>query len=177
MNKTDTKILEQKASIYLYTQGTKFICKRFVGAGYAEMDILKVTGSDYMYEYEIKSSKADFLSEKKNFNRKKAKQKYYKHKMMHESFVDKDIKNKRRKTSYIPNKFYFICPEGLIKPKEIRKYQGLIYMDDMYNFKIIKEAKFLHKNKISLKALYRVVKTLSERDMFDGKSKFYYDRC
>jgi len=137
------------------------------------MDVAKITSTDYIYEYELKVSRGDFLKEVKNFTEKIDRQKYWKHLMMTESFNKK--KKYKRKTNSIPNKFYFVCPENLIKETEILEHQGLIYVDDDYDFKIIKEAKFLHKEKISLKAIKRFLKTLSEREVYNGISKLTFE--
>ena len=169
-----THELESHLSKYLFTDSTLGVCKRFVGAGYSEMDVAKITSTEYIYEYELKVSRSDFIKEIKNFNEKIDRQKYWKHLMMKESFNDKK-KKYRRKTNSIANKYYFVCPEDLIKEKEILDYQGLIYVNDNYNFKVIKEAKFLHKDKITIKTLKRFMKTLSERETYDGVSKITYE--
>jgi len=169
-----TKDLEISLSRFLFTDSTIGICKRFQGAGFSEMDVAKVTSTEYIYEYEIKVSRGDFLKEAKNFTEKIDRQKYWKHSMMSETF--NSIKKRyNRKTNSIPNKFYFVCPENLISKDEILDYQGLIYVDDNFNFKIIKEANFLHKEHINKKTLKRFIKTLSERDVYDGKSKITYE--
>ena len=169
-----THNLEIELSKYLFTDSILGICKRFVGAGYSEMDVAKITSTDYIYEYELKVSRGDFLKEVKNFTEKIDRQKYWKHLMMTEAFNSKK-KTYKRKTNNIPNKFYFVCPENMIKETEILDHQGLIYVDGDFVFTIIKEAKFLHKDKINLKTLKRFMKTLSERDVYDGVSKITYE--
>lgn len=169
-----TKELETELSRYLFSDSTIGVCARFVGAGYAEMDVAKLTSTDYVYEYELKISRGDFLKETKNYTQRIDRQKFWKHLMMNEAY-NNSIKKVKRKTSSIPNKYYFVCPENLIKKEELLEHQGLIYVTDNYDFKIIKEAKFLHKEKISLKLLKRFIKTLSERDTYDGKSKVSFN--
>ena len=168
-----TSDLEEKLAIYLFSDSTQGICKRFQGAGFSEMDVAKITSTDYLYEYELKVSRGDFLKEIKNYKEKIDRQKFWKHSMMLEAFNSKKKKHKR-KTSNIANKYYFVCPKNLIKEDELLEYQGLIYVDEMFNFTIIKEARFLHKDKITLKTLKRFMKTLSERDNFYGKSKITF---
>lgn len=46
------------------------ITDNFVGCGLEECDILRITGSNLTYEYEIKVSRADFKAELKNKVRK-----------------------------------------------------------------------------------------------------------
>lgn len=171
-----TKILEELLSIYLFTDSTKCICKRFQGAGYSEMDVSKLTSTEYIYEYELKISRSDFLKESKNFDNNVDRRKYMKHKFMKTVYESLKIKTRSKKTYKVPNKYYFVCPKNLIKVEEILPYQGLIYFDDVKKtFEIIKEATFLHKTKIDEKTKFRLMKTLSERDVFYGKSKITFE--
>jgi len=64
--------------------------------------------------------------------------------------------------------------KDLIKVEELLPYQGLIYFDGE-EFEVVKEATYLHKDKIDEKTKFRLMKTLSERDVFDGKSKITYE--
>ena len=94
-------------------------------------------------------------------------------KTVYESFK---IKTRSKKIYKVANKYYFVCPTDLITWEELLPYQGLIYYNEKENsFKIIKEANFLHKNKIDEKTKFRLLKTLSERDVFGGKSKITYE--
>jgi len=168
-----TKDIENNLSKYLFTDSTMSICKRFIGAGYSEMDVMKLTQTDYIYEYELKISKSDFLNETKNYDNNIDRRKYWKHQMMNETFIN--IKKKyKRKINNIPNKYYFVCPENLIKIEDLLEYQGLIYINENFEFTIMKEAKYIHKNKINLKTMKRIIKTLSERDVYDGISRLTY---
>jgi hypothetical protein len=174
-NNVKTKELEKLLGIELFTDNTRCICERFQGAGYSEMDVCKLTNTDYIYEYELKVSRSDFLKESKNFNENKDRQKFMKHKFMQQIYEVKKFKTRSRKTYKIPNKYYFVCPKDLIKLEEILPYQGLIYIDDENNFEVIREAKFLHKDKVDNKTVFRMLKTLSERSVFDGVSKITYE--
>jgi len=170
-----TKEIETELSRFLFTDSTFAVCKRFQGAGYSEMDVSKITSTDYIYEYELKVSRSDFMKEVKNYTEKIDRRKFWKHKMMNEAFGAIKMKKTKRKINIIANKFYFVCPENLIKTEELLEHQGLIYVDEDFNFTVIKEAKFLHKEKITLKTIKRFTKTLSERDVFDGFSKITHE--
>jgi len=169
-----TKELEQELSIHLFTDSTKCVCKRFMGAGYSEMDVAKLTSTDYIYEYELKVSRTDFLKETKNYDKNIDRRKYMKHKFMKNVYESLKIKSRSKKTYKVANKYYFVCPKDLIKVEELLPYQGLIYFDGE-EFEVVKEATYLHKNKIDEKTKFRLMKTLSERDVFDGKSKITYE--
>lgn len=47
-------------------------------------------------------------------------------------------------TFFIPNRFYYACPPGIIPLNELPRYAGMIHVDGN-NAAIIKQAPFLHK--------------------------------
>jgi len=52
----------------------------------------------------------------------------------------------------MPNKFFFACPEGLIKVEDVPEYAGLIYVNE-FTSTVIKQAPFIHKRKEDIKKL------------------------
>ena len=48
----------------------------------------------------------------------------------------------------IPNKFYYVCPKGLISKSEVPAYAGLLYVDG-YSVTLQKQAPFIHKRTYS----------------------------
>ena len=118
-----------------------------------ESDTIKYTKSGYVYEFEIKISKADFKNDFKNKKKK------------HSLLEDKNNENKDR-----PNYFYYVVPMDLIDENDVPEYAGLIYLNFTtignnvpYNqFIEIKPAPLLHKNKFDFK----------ESNLMD---KFYYN--
>lgn len=117
-----------------------------------ESDVLKITKSGYVYEFEIKISRGDF---KNDFKHKKKK-----HLL---------LENKENKTK-MPNYFYYVVPEDLITEDEVPEYAGLIYVHATvigdgrvyYKFQEIKDAPKLHSNKIDVNNLNLI-------------DKFYYN--
>lgn len=103
-----------------------------------ESDVIKITKSGYVYEFEIKISKADF---KNDFKHKKKK-----HLLLEDS--NNEIKNR-------PNYFYYVVPNGLISVEDIPEYAGLLYINSTtvgngapyHQFIEVKKAPPLHKNK------------------------------
>ncbi len=65
----------------------------------------------------------------------------------------------------IPNKYFFVCVEGLIRMEEIPEYAGLIYVNGT-SFTEIKPAKFIHKHKANQRIYERVATILSQRIIF-----------
>lgn len=137
-----------------------------------ESDKLIWTKSGYIYEFEIKVSRADFRNDFKNKKEKHLILKgpteeerfmphfyesYEHNRHLYSSFGDyvsrvspdsRDlIANHRR-----PNYFYYAVPEGLIQPEEVPEYAGLIwilkeYRDVRAAYTVPKQAPVLHKRK------------------------------
>lgn len=80
-----------------------------------ESDVLTITRSRLMYEFEIKLSRSDF---KADFSKE------HRHKALTSSF-----------RGYKPNRFYFVYPEGLVEDHEVPEQYGI------YTFKITKEGR------------------------------------
>lgn len=113
----------ENLSHYYFKQG---ICIPNVYLYAWECDFLRVTKSGYVFEYEVKVSLSDF---KADFNKKS------KHKRLQD--------NSSRK----PNRFYYACPNDLIKPDEVPEYAGLIYCSSKFHPFVVKKAPMLHKVK------------------------------
>lgn len=97
-----------------------------------ESDFFAISKSGYSVEVEIKISRSDFLADFKKTN--------YVGKNKHSLLIDSEYIKK-------PNKFFFACPTGLIKKEDISENYGLIWIEKG-NGTIIKDAKFIHKNKM-----------------------------
>lgn len=143
-----------------YQRGHSPLCTNFIGAGFKECDIISVSKSDYIYEFEIKISRSDF---KKEFNGSEDKR--WKHKKMENPHIDTYSK--------IANYFYFVCPENLISLNEVPEYSGLIYILDNgcielkeRTIKTIKSAPLIHKIKAEGKLIRRIAQTLSAKQIF-----------
>ena len=93
-----------------------------------ESDSLSITKSGYVYECEIKISRADFFNDKK---------KERKHQILEGTYV---LKEYEKAYPMRPNYFYYVVPEGLVKPEEIPPYSGLIYITEVYPYVSIKVA-------------------------------------
>lgn len=98
--------------------------------GMYEMDVFRVTGAGYVFEYEIKMSRGDYFADFKK---------------------GKDwgvLKHDKIKSGDICNRFMFVTPKGLIEKHEIPDYCGHIEFTEFYNFEVNKVAPLIHKNKI-----------------------------
>jgi hypothetical protein len=150
----------------LYETSKGLFVTNFTGCGFAECDVLRITESNIVYEYEIKNSRSDFKADFK---------KVYKH--------DRLSGRKDRDQEYIkwngnpgrPNHFYYVCREGLIQASEVPEYSGLIWIvGDKIEVK--KKASKLHSFKANDKLVRAVAKLLSARFVFGGCSYMNYAR-
>jgi hypothetical protein len=55
-----------------------------------------------------------------------------------------------KKVPKTPNKFYYICPTGIIPLKLVPEYAGLYYIDENMRVTEVKKAPFIHKEKEDL---------------------------
>jgi len=91
-----------------------------------ESDLISVSSSDLVTEWEVKISRNDFLQD---FKKKK-----------HSYFV-------KNRIDKIPSYFYYAVDSHILKLKELPEYAGLVYIK-LDKVKIIKRAPRLHTIKI-----------------------------
>ena len=136
-----SKDIESGLVMNLYLKGHSPISTHASICGLAECDVISISKSDFIYEYEVKISRGDF---KKDFGKPK-------HKLITEGkFVKESVKKGITETWYlVPNYFYFVVPENLVTVDEIPEYAGLIYVNESHQYDIIKKAPIIHKTKAS----------------------------
>lgn len=114
-----------------------------------ELDVISVSKSGYVSEFEVKVSRSDFKADAK-----KRKWQYF------ESLTSK----------YIPNYFTYVCPIGLIQEEDIKPYMGLIWYEDD-TLVIIRKPKRIHSfRQDTLKLITKIVTITNWRSYF-GASK------
>ena len=97
-----------------------------------ESDLLSVTQSNNLWEFEIKCSRHDYKNDFKKTEK-------------HKQFT---LLNN---IDTIPNRFYYVAPEGLITVDDVPEYAGLIIVKKNGLNKYLKELKnapILHKEKM-----------------------------
>lgn len=101
---------EIQNSLYRFClrRGDKFFAPNFYL--HWETDFVSVTRDFKVCAYEIKISRADF---KADF------QKHEKHKTFNEG----------KPIARLPNRFYYVCPAGLLNANEIPHYAGLLWVE------------------------------------------------
>jgi len=102
-----------------------------------ESDFFVQKNNGYCYEFEIKISRSDFFADSK---------KKRKHDILRTGIYES---NGQREHRCRPNKLFYVVPIDLVKVEEIPSYAGLMYVDG-YHLLTIKEAPFIHKDKLKL---------------------------
>lgn len=142
-----------------------------------ESDIFTLAASGYAIEVEIKVSRSDFLADfkkvdkhvllsdhKRKFTVIRKNDSPLEYAWIDEKYVKLDGLACRvtlvSPKSAIPNRFYYACPEGLIKVEDLPPYAGLMWISDKGAVSIKKQAPFLHKDK-----------NIQEADLLD---KYYW---
>ena len=149
-----SKNIEAAMCMYLYEKSHSPITTHFTGMGLMECDVLSISKADYIYEYEVKISRADF---EKDFIKEK-----------HTHIINEKY-TRTRKGSLVyllPNYFNFVTPKDLISIDEVPDYAGLIYMNEDSSFTIVKKPKLLHKTKANEAFIRQVAHNLSCKLIF-----------
>ena len=142
-----------------------------------ESDLLAITKTGFSHEVEIKRTKsdyqADFIKSKKGYHKRKMSE-AQKAIMLPED----TLKHDQIKAGELANHFWFACPAGLIDPKEIPEYAGLIYFDATTTRRcrvwVVKAAPKIHKGKTTLEMENRVLRSMMHR-AWKPQEKAYRD--
>lgn len=129
-----------------------------------EFDVLSVSKSQLVCEFEVKISRSDFLKPKE-----KTKIAVYTSKI-----VNGESELRPGYSVYVPNYFSYCCPPGLILPDEIPERIGLYYCRDN-KVQEITAPKKLHSHKFDLtEQKDKILRYYSERTML-GSCRLTYD--
>lgn len=124
----------------------------YSGLGH-EADLLMITKSGIVYEYEIKTSRSDFKREFSKVGK-------------HQALKNKNIKtSKWRDYPIVANHYYFACKPNLIKAEDVPEYAGLVWVSENRTVQVIKKAPKLHDYKATCKMVWNIASTLSSRIM------------
>ena len=149
-----SKNIEASLCMYLYLKGHSPISTHVTISQMSECDCISISKSDYIYEYEIKISRADF---KKDFT-----------KIKHTNIINENYTKVRKGETFylLPNYFSFVTPKDLIKIEEVPDYAGLIYMNEDGSFEVIRKPKLLHSTKANDLFIRKIAHNLSCKLIF-----------
>lgn len=151
---SQSKNIESGLVMYLYEKSHSPITTRFTGMGLQECDVISVSKSNYIYEYEIKISRQDF---KKDFLKEK-----HNH-ILNEKFT---YIRKGQQLWRVCNYFSYVVPKDLVTVEEVPDYAGLIYINEDFTFEIVKKPKLLHKTKATYEFIRQLAHNLSCKLVF-----------
>lgn len=121
--------------------------------GRYEMDVMRITRTGYLYEYEVKVSRSDFFAdfrkEHQVYEKWAPKGKQYREFRQKMGILPIGLDSKHQQTQYgqRANRFFFVVPDSLIRPEECPTYAGLIYHQPNGRLLLIRNAPLLHKQK------------------------------
>ena len=118
-----------------------------------EMDLMSISKSGMMCEFEVKISRSDFKADSK-------KRKWYWFEEPH--------------VNYCPNYFSYVCPKDLIKIDEVQDYAGLYYYEEDEIIEI-KKPKRLHKEIYDRNRIIEKVNRLNSERQFLGCARLTYE--
>jgi hypothetical protein len=136
-----------------------------------EADVFTINKNRFVYEFEIKRSIPDMRAD---FRKKKVKHQLYSSNMIDGYHSPYQLSHLEKLKESKPNRFYYVLPPELAEAKLIQElvpdYAGLLtfnFDDDgvlfWRSFKRLKQAPFMHKNKVSDKILDGMLHKLSIR--------------
>ena len=120
-----------------------------------QQDVLSVTKSGLVVEYEIKVSRADF-------KRDKLKGKDQTFNPANILIADKHYLERT------PNQFYYVVPDGLVGVNELPDYAGLFYVTERGMLVLEKAAPMIHRHKLDLLRIYKKCVTNYQQRHFLG---------
>jgi hypothetical protein len=129
------------------------VLPRFTPPNWWECDIFEITKAGFFREYEIKVSRADFRADAK-----KAKEKWKGWEATdgggHHAVYDVDAKHPALASHSTrgPSRFWYVTPQGLLKPEELPSFAGLIeFQETEYGIRQVEivSAPKLHGEKIT----------------------------
>lgn len=153
-----------------------------------ESDFFCVSKSDYAIECEVKISKSDF---RKDFEKDKhvlfknslkgvwlekspevKKLEYYNYNIRKYDHADYCTAKWHDPVNYnIPNRFYYVVPEGVINVKEVPAYAGLLVIKGA-SIVQVKSAPFLHKRKLVLET--KMLQILLDKFWYLSQNQRYH---
>lgn len=145
---SNTKWTERRIQVALFQEYAPDLLIPNVQLSTWEADLVRLTSSMFIHEYEIKISRSDFRAD---FTSKRW-TKRTRHQVLSGEMLSRET---------VPNRFWYVAPFGLIRVEELPTYAGLIEIGEgawnkRYCVKVTKAAPVIHKQKhedVTLKLL------------------------
>jgi hypothetical protein len=141
---------------YLQDKGHSFIAPNCCALGY-EADLLSVPDSGFCYEYEIKTTRADFKADAAKRNK-------------HDSYSNAGNMRSLSRARRAPARFYYVVPAHLVEPAEVPVHSGLMFVLENGTIETIKQAPWLHHEMLGFDTYRRIANSLMWK-VFNGVTK------
>ncbi len=134
-----------------------------------EMDLISISKAGFVYEHEIKISRADF---KADFKHKEEKHVWMRDAKKLKGECVRWIENNRQWGTFVlqhcANYFIYVCPADLVKAEEVPAYAGLCYWTPSKYWKygeilVIKEPPRLHREKVTQERMEKLARSMMYR--------------
>ena len=143
---------------HLMKKSHKFICPNKYLDDWFECDMLSITSSDYLHEYEIKISRSDF---KADFGKEA------KHTVLESNIKKELLTEKKLLKLKCPSFFWYVTPVGLLTEKDIPEYAGWIEVPESKyphsGIKVMIVAPRLNTNKVDDTCKLKILESMSHR--------------
>lgn len=131
------------------------VCENITPLFRWEMDLMSLSKSGTMYEFEVKVSRSDFKADGK-----KRKDYFY----AEGTLVDR----------WAPNYFSYACPDGMIQPEEIPTFAGLYYCNNGAVTEV-RAPKRIHKIKHDKSKVVEKILRLTTERIYLGCARLTYE--
>ena len=144
-----------------------FVVPNFTPSGWFECDVFEITQAGFFREYEIKLSRSDFFADADKFKDR------YDWEAVGIKKLSPLVKHESLSNGRLhgPCRFYFVTPNGLVRPEEIPHWAGLIVCGERAGYEkygplarlsihILKQAPVLHRCKIDPAVRQQALETL-----------------
>lgn len=159
--KLDSKEITRILSTHLFELQHTPICANFQTINLQECDVISVSPSGYLFEFEIKTSVSDFKADFK---------KTAKHdRLSNGQGVFYPPKNKagEQRTEFIScSYFWYVCPACLIRDDMVPEYAGLIWIHYDGRIEYRKPCPQIHAVKADTRILHKIAHNLTQKHLF-----------
>jgi len=145
-----------------------FVVPNFTPSGWFECDVFEITQAGFFREYEIKLSRSDFFADADKFKNRWP-ENWWQNKLP--AKVERKHESLSNGRLHGPCRFYFVTPNGLVRPEEIPHWAGLIVCGERAGYEkygplarlsihTLKQAPVLHRCKIDPAVRQQALETL-----------------
>lgn len=117
----------QRTLYWRHRSGSRLILPNYTPHRWYECDLFVVLASGFTIEYEIKRTVSDFRADRRKTRK-------------HQRLRDRD------RNDFLPTRFFYVVPEGLIDDRDVPDYAGLMHLPRMsddrpvWNERIVRQA-------------------------------------